>query len=147
MSCNVINSQGLGQYIDGFPCPYDSVMDPGAQLQPIMQAMDMTGMGQYLPAQLALYPQMVQAKGLGCPCAGGRGLGLFDSFDFTTWGWQEWLIVIFGVYAIGSLAMDTRSGVSRITKGARKRRSRKKKIGEATERLTKAQKGLAEARE
>ena len=124
MSCNVINSQGLGQYIDGFPCPYDSVMDPGAQL-----------------------PQMVQAKGLGCPCAGGRGLGLFDSFDFTTWGWQEWLIVIFGVYAIGSLAMDTRSGVSRITKGARKRRSRKKKIGEATERLTKAQKGLAEARE
>ena len=75
-----------------------------------------------------------------------QGLGLFDSMDFSTWGWTEWLVVLFGVYAVGSLAMDTRSGVGRITKGRRSRRSRRKKIGEATERLTKAQKRLEEAR-
>ena len=134
MGCNVINSQGLGQYVSGFPCPYDSVLDPGSQLQPIMQAMDMPGLGVYLPAQLALYPQMVQAKGLGCNCARGMGAfsmdgtgllgtGLFSGgTDLSTWGVGEWLVIAFGVYAASSFVGDTKRGYSRVSKGIRRRR-------------------------
>jgi hypothetical protein len=149
MSCTVVSSSGLGEYLAGFPCPYDSVLDPGPALPALVQAAGIQGLGDYLPAVLAFYPQNLQAKGLGCGCAGigcgCSGLGLFDSMDFTTWGWQEWAIVIFAGYAIISLAMDTKSGVGRITKGARKRSSKRKKVGEARERLTKAQKRLQEA--
>ena len=122
MSCNVINSQGFGQYIEGFPCPYDSVMDPGAQLQPIMTAMGMSGLN------------------CGCGCGGAcpdgfsgltmDGTGLFGTglfaggMDFSTWSIGEWLVVLFGVYAMSSLVGDTKRGYSRVSKGIRRRRKK-----------------------
>src|ERR1039458_10889058 len=92
MSCNVVNSEGLGQYIYGFPCPYDSVMDPGPALPALLQA---TGL-----------------SGCGCGCGGECGMGYFDSgFDISGWGFAEWGTGIFAGYAFVSLFMDTKRSV------------------------------------
>lgn len=52
--------------------------------------------------------------GCGCGCGGGcaqRGLGLFDSgFDWTQWGWSEWLTVGIGAYVLWSVFFTTRTG-------------------------------------
>lgn len=55
----------------------------------------------------------------GCKCGGkcaglGRhhaGMGLFDTADFTTWGWGEWATIGVGVYLVMSLAGDTKRAV------------------------------------
>ena len=36
-----------------------------------------------------------------------KGLGLFDSMDFSTWGWGEWLAVGAGAYVL--LKLSTQS--------------------------------------
>lgn len=53
----------------------------------------------------------------GCGCGGTckGGLGLFDSgMDFTTWGWQEWGIVIVGGYVALSTVFNTQRAVGRV---------------------------------
>jgi hypothetical protein len=73
----------------------------------------------------------------GCGCGGGGlckdpglgsyGLGLFDSMDFTTWGFGEWAIVIVGGYFILSGLFTASRGVKRVQKSVRKRRTRRKR--------------------
>lgn len=70
-------------------------------------------------------------EGLGCGSCGGScgrcgllGLGIFDSgFDWTQWGWGEWLTVGFGAYVVLSIAGDTRRTVSGVRKFRRRRRA------------------------
>lgn len=134
MGCNVVNSAGLGQYIAGFPCPYDSVMDPGAALGPLRQAM---GMGAYLDADYTPYPQFLQAKGLGscgCGCGGGCGMGaltmdgtglfgsgLFSSpFDISTWSIGEYMALAMGAYMLYALVGTTKAEARRASRGYRR---------------------------
>lgn len=66
-----------------------------------------------------------------CHCGGAcggmgrhRGMGLFDSADFTTWGWGEWATIGVGVYLVLSFAGDvgrTRKTVSRYRRQRRRR--------------------------
>lgn len=53
-----------------------------------------------------------------------RGIGLFDSADWTTWGIAEWAIIAVGAYLVISLFNDIGSGVTTV-KRARRRRRRK----------------------
>ena len=120
MSCNVVNSGGLGQYIYGFPCPYDSVMDPGPALAPLLQATGLSG-----------------CNG-GCGCGGGCGMGaltmdgtglfgsgLFSSaFDISTWGIGEYMALAFGAYMLYSVVGTTKAEVRRASKGYRRMRTR-----------------------
>jgi hypothetical protein len=55
------------------------------------------------------------------------GLGLFDSMDFTTWGVPEWGLIILGGYFLFSGIFTGATGVRRIKKGAKKRRTRRKR--------------------
>jgi hypothetical protein len=45
----------------------------------------------------------------GYPGTGTRpkGMGLFDSMDFSTWGWEEWLVVGAGVYVLAKLSTQS----------------------------------------
>jgi hypothetical protein len=68
-----------------------------------------------------------------------RGLGLFDSgLDLAQWGFLEWGIVIFGVYAASSLIFDVKRGVSGVSKGVQKRSSRRRKIASLEQQLREA---------
>jgi hypothetical protein len=65
-------------------------------------------------AQIPSFPPNGQAPwnaqvGLGCPgMCGGSGMGLFDSgFDISNWGWEEWLTVVGGLYAVVSVFSTT----------------------------------------
>ena len=63
----------------------------------------------------------------GGTCSGG--LGLFDSgMDFTTWGWQEWLVVGLGGYVATSVLFGTRRTIERGRSGLKKgiKRGRKR---------------------
>ena len=75
MSCAVISSNGLGEFIAGFPCPYDRVIDPGSATSQLMAVSGMPnlGLGQLLAAHPVLYPQFLAPKGLGC-CGCNEGL-------------------------------------------------------------------------
>jgi Sec-independent protein translocase protein TatA len=66
-----------------------------------------------------------------------RGIGLFDSMDFTEWGFAEWVIVILGAYTAVNLFGDVRSGTRRIRKAAKSRSAKR-------ERKARLQKQLAE---
>jgi hypothetical protein len=58
-------------------------------------------------------------KGLaGCPCSGG--LGLFDSLDFSTWGWPEWAILALGGYMVLSTVFTTQRATTRVRKSLRR---------------------------
>jgi len=69
---------------------------------------------------------LVGLAGCGCGCGGGcsenRGLGIFDSMDYTTWGWGEWGVIGVLAYTLLSFAGDTRRGYGRVRKVVRKRR-------------------------
>ena len=54
---------------------------------------------------------------------GVQGLGLFDSMDFTTWGFPEWLTVGAVLY-FGSKLFSDAQKVSRKVRGVRSRRAR-----------------------
>lgn len=59
--------------------------------------------------------------GLGC-CAGMcGGLGLFDSMDFTTWSWPEWLTIAVGAYVLFSVVSTTKRGTKTIKRKLRRR--------------------------
>jgi hypothetical protein len=139
----VINSHGVGQYIAGFPCPYSQVVDPGALLPQLYAG---SGLGSYLAADLALYPQMVQARGLGCGCGGecgcgmgalsmdGTGLfgsGLFASpFDLSTWGIGEYLALLLGAYVVYAVTSSTKAEFRRASKGFKKL-TRRRRVAKA----------------
>jgi hypothetical protein len=55
-------------------------------------------------------------------------MGFFDSgFDMSGWGIPEWATVVFGIYALGSLFMDTKRTVGRVRKAGRTRKSARTK--------------------
>ena len=70
------------------------------------------------------------SMGLGCACGGdcgncGNGLGLFDSgFDLTQWGWPEYAVAAFAVYALFGAWTTTKRGVR--SAGERIRKTRRK---------------------
>ena len=86
-------------YVNRTTCPLD--LTPGAALS----AAGMSGFRRGLSG--------------GCKCGGNcagcrgglhghrHGMGLFDSADFTTWGWGEWGIIAAGAYLVMSLVGDT----------------------------------------
>lgn len=59
------------------------------------------------------------ACGPQCKCGGAcgmgraRGMGLFDSLDFTTWGWGEIGVILIGGYLIVNLLGDIGTGSRR----------------------------------
>lgn len=81
--------------------------------------------------------------GLGC-CGGGcecgmNGLGLFDDpLNLGSWGWQEWGIVLVGVYVFASLWGDV--GSTR-----RKIRGKRTKSTKRQEAIEKARRKLKDA--
>jgi hypothetical protein len=65
--------------------------------------------------------------------SGRRGLGFFDSMDFTTWGWQEWLSIAAAGYLGLKLIGDVGRGTGRVRRAVRSRqarRARKKRLQE-----------------
>jgi hypothetical protein len=81
-------------------------------------------------------------RGAGCKCGGScagcksglhghHGMGLFDSMDFTTWGWQEWGIIGAGAYLVMSIIGDIGKGSRRVSgyrSKSRKRRQRRSEL-------------------
>jgi hypothetical protein len=96
MSC------GLADYIDFFPCPYDSIVDAFNSIPPIPEPFDTVG-------------------DCDCGCGGGcgglsglmdgtglLGTGLFvGGLDPSTWGAAEYAVLALGAFAIYS-AMGTK---------------------------------------
>lgn len=74
---------------------------------------------------------------------GVSGLGLFDSMDFTTWGWMEWGTVFVGVYFVGSLLGDIGSARRRVRGSFSRRRSSAKKRGQLEESIRKKKRELS----
>ena len=69
--------------------------------------------------------------GLGCSC--NKGMGLFDSgMDFTSWTWQEWMVVGLGGYVVVSMLFTTRRAARQIGEGVRSRVKRtRRRMGSA----------------
>lgn len=65
-----------------------------------------------------------------------RGMGLFDSADWTTWGWAEWLTLAAGAYFLWNLMGDIGKGATRVKRAHRKRKSRKAKREKLQEELS-----------
>jgi len=109
---------GMGEYdqvgdwsSEFFPPPYDFLADqPAAIPAPIL----------YTPAGLG----NAAACRCGGTCGHCRGLGLFDSMDFTTWGWSEWGMVAGGLYLLGSVLGDVGRTKRKISKTVRARQSK-----------------------
>lgn len=89
--------------------------------------------------------QPIRGQGLvglgdcGCGCGGGcgqQGLGVFDSMDFTTWGFAEWAIIGVAAYTLLSFAGDTRRGYGRVRKVVRKRRRSARKKADLKQQLS-----------
>ena len=66
-----------------------------------------------------------------------HGMGIFDSMDFTTWGWQEWGIIGVGLYFAVSIIGDIGKGSRKISGYRSKGRTRKKKRAEIKARMAK----------
>jgi hypothetical protein len=86
--------------------------------------------------------------GGGCKCGGscagcsvmGRhhhGMGIFDTTDFSQWGWQEWGIILVGGYFVLSLIGDIGAGSRKISSYRSKGRTRRKKRAEIKARMAK----------
>ena len=115
----VVNSQGFGDYVVGFPCPYDSIVDPGQELPALSKAAGLSG-----------------CAGLGCDCGCGMGAltmdgtglfgsGLFaDPFNVSTWGVGEYMALAFGAYLLYAVVGTTKAEVRRASRGYRRLRAR-----------------------
>jgi hypothetical protein len=66
-----------------------------------------------------------------------RGMGVFDSWDPTTWGLAEWVILGIGVYFIWNVGKGGSSG------SGRKRKGRGSKYGPYYEKLSASDKAKA----
>jgi hypothetical protein len=65
--------------------------------------------------------------GLGCPGCNGRcrGVGLFDSLDFSTWGIMEWGTIAVGAYLLLSLWSDVGRAAKTVRRTVRRRKRRR----------------------
>lgn len=86
----------------------------------------------------------------GCGCGGGCGspsprwgMGIFDSTDFTTWGWQEWGIIAIGAYALFSMFSTSRRAQRSISGSLESRRRKKRKKADIKARRARLQAELA----
>lgn len=64
--------------------------------------------------------------GLGCSECNGTcgGMGLLESgFDWSQWGWQDWLTVAGIAYTVFSLFATTQRGARTVRKAYRRRRA------------------------
>jgi hypothetical protein len=75
--------------------------------------------------------------GLGCPGCNGRcrGVGLFDSLDFSTWGIMEWGAVALGAYLLLSLWGDVGRTARRVRTSSSKRKRKAERRRELKEEL------------
>ena len=77
-------------------------------------------------------PEETEMRGLGCARRAGLsgcgcdapGLGVFDSMDPTSWGWQEWAIVGAGGYILVSMFFTTKRAARAAGEGVRRARKR-----------------------
>jgi len=97
--------------------------------------------GQVIAAYGQVSPGMsgYRRRGLGCSDCQGTcgGLGQvqsfpnfytpFESFDFTTWGWEEWAIVAVGGYAVLSFLADALRTGRKVRRSYRKVRAKSKR--------------------
>ena len=91
----------------------------------------------------------MRMSGLGCGGSCGcsdcsKGLGIFDSMDFTTWGIPEWGLVVLGVFAVGSMFSTTKRGVQSVRSSGRRRKSGAKKRRDLEYRRAKVDRDLAD---
>lgn len=67
-------------------------------------------------------PVVYQSRGVGgCNCGGScggchKGIGLFDSMDFSTWGLGEWGMIAVGAYLVVSLMGDTKRAARSVSR-------------------------------
>lgn len=83
---------------------------------------------------VAMPPPILAKRGVGCDCGGtcggcgdhshSSGIGLFDSTDFATWGWAEYLAIGGGLYLLFSLLGDAKSGAKKVQRVRSKSRRR-----------------------
>ena len=76
------------------------------------------GMGNYLTVKDPVSSYRLTSSGTGF-----AGLGLFDSMDFSTWGFSEWAIAAVGAYLVISLVGDVGRGSRAVRKYSRKKAS------------------------
>jgi len=121
-----VNSGGLGDYINWFPCPYDQIVDPGSALPAVVSAAGLSGLG-------------CGCVGMGCGCAGLQGLtmdgtGLFGTgifsggMDFSTWGAWEFGVAALGAYVLYSMLFTARHGAQAVGSAGRRVKGRAKAI-------------------
>jgi hypothetical protein len=88
-----------------------------------------------------------EMRGLGCARRAGLsgcdtpGLGLFDSTDPTTWGWQEWAIVVGAGYMLISTVFTTSRVTSRVRALPGERRKKRAKALRDEAKRVSSQKG------
>lgn len=73
-----------------------------------------------VPEFAADFRQMTRYRGMGCGCGKGCGMGLFNSLDFSTWGWPEWAILGLGGYMALSTAFTTQRAAYRVRKSLKR---------------------------
>lgn len=66
---------------------------------------------------------------------GHYGMGLFDSADWTTWGWGEWATIGVGLYFGMKLIGDVSKGAKSVRKTVRRRRGARQRKKELQEEL------------
>jgi hypothetical protein len=85
------------------------------------------------PSDSAAMPApILPARGVGCAgdcgcggaCGHAPGIGLFDSTDFTQWGFAEWGTIAVGAYLVISIFSDMGKASKTIKRGYSRRRSR-----------------------
>lgn len=111
MSCNC---NGLGMYVDYFPCPYDQIVD---QFNAI-------------PADQIPQPIDCGCNGMAGLTMDGTGLwgsGLFSG-GFDTWGAGEFGVLALGAFALYSIVFTSRRAGEAVRHRAGKISSRAKKI-------------------
>lgn len=76
---------------------------------------------------------LTDVYGIAAAGLGDAGMGLFDSLDFSTWGWQEWLSLASAAYFGVKLFGDIGKGARTVRRAASRRslaRAGKKRLKE-----------------
>lgn len=135
----VVNSQGMGDYLQNFGFPIPQYLSPG----------NTRGLGDYLQNFGFPIPQYLSPgnmRGLGCAECGGtcNGLGqgtitigstqialsspggyFASGSDFSQWGLEEWGTVAGVFYILKSIVSDTKRQVRKVRKAGKAYRSTK----------------------
>jgi hypothetical protein len=85
-----------------------------------------------------------QIAGLGCACQQKPGLGLFESLDPRTWGWQEISIAVLGAYTLISVFSTTSRAARSVSRYRGERRERKEKKARTRKRAATLRRELEE---